>query len=638
MSTGGSTFGKPLRIGVVGIGAMGLPIARNLQTRGHTILVRDVRAEAEQEARALGMQVCESPCALAQACEIVIVVVVDAAQIESVLFGESGVASAHGGATTVMLCSTIAPHDTAAFAQRLSAHGIATIDAPVSGGPARALAGTMSMMIAAPAATLAPWRGLIAEMATKRFELGATVGDAAKAKLVNNLLAGTNLVAGAEALALAEKLGLDARRMFEIVNASSGASWIFEDRMARALDDDFEPRAAAHILTKDLGLATSLAASVQQPTPLGDAALAKFRETLERGWATLDDAAVLKSYRGPAGPIASVPIIDVAALVGGPGSAQAVAQQIGAACRAHGFFYIVGHGVDEALCQRLETQSREFFALPEERKEAVRMALGGRAWRGWFPPGGELTSGQPDWKEGLYLGAELPDDDPRVRAGWPLHGRNLFPAEPAGLRDTILAYMAALTQLGHALMRGLALSLDLDADYFAEHGTRDPLVLFRLFNYPSRPAPPEVRNVRWGVGEHTDYGLLTILRQDDVGGLEIKTTAGWIAAPPVAGSFVCNIGDMLERMTGGLYRSTPHRVALNTSGRDRISLPFFFDPDFAARIRSVPRLAANATDDSASRWDHSSVHTFEGTYGDYLLGKVGKVFPDLKQQVLDTPR
>ena len=336
----------------------------------------------------------------------------------------------------------------------------------------------------------------------------------------------------------------------------------------------------------------------------------------------------------PTAAMSSVPIIDVAALVGGPGSADAVAHQIGAACRAHGFFYVVGHGVDEALCRQLDSLSREFFALPDERKAAVRMALAGRAWRGWFPLGGELTSGRPDWKEGLYLGAELPDDDPRVRAGWPLHGRNLFPAEPAALRETILAYLDALTQLGHALMRGIALSLGLDAGYFAEHGTRDPLVLFRIFNYPSRPAAPDVR---WGVGEHTDYGLLTILRQDDVGGLEIKTASGWIAAPPVAGSFVCNIGDMLERMTGGLYKSTPHRVALNASGRDRISLPFFFDPNFAARIESVPRLGVHAGDDSASRWDHTSVHAFEGSYGDYLLGKVGKVFPDLKQQVLDTP-
>src|SRR3982751_5744728 len=136
----------------------------------------------------------------------------------------------------------------------------------------------------------------------------------------------------------------------------------------------------------------------------------------------------------------ALPIIDISALVRAtPGRAD-VARRIGDACRAHGFFYVVGHGVDAALVAALEAVSRRFFALDETTKMQWRMALGGRAWRGYFPLGGELTSGRPDWKEGLYLGTELPDDDPRVRAGWPLHGRNLFPAEPAGLRDTILAY------------------------------------------------------------------------------------------------------------------------------------------------------------------------------------------------------
>jgi polar amino acid transport system ATP-binding protein len=330
----------------------------------------------------------------------------------------------------------------------------------------------------------------------------------------------------------------------------------------------------------------------------------------------------------------SLPVIDIAPLVHDPAGAGAreVAARIGAACRSHGFFYVVGHGVDESLCRRLDALAREFFALPDEEKSAVRMALGGRAWRGWFPLGGELTSGRPDGKEGLYLGAELAGDDPRVAAGVPLHGRNLFPASPAGLREAILGYLDALTGLGHTLMSGMALSLGLDADYFADHGTRDPLVLFRIFRYPSRPA---LADARWGVGEHTDYGLLTILRQDDVGGLEVKGPAGWIAAPPVSASFVCNIGDMLERMTGGLYKSTPHRVALNTSGRDRISLPFFFDPNFDARVGRVPLAAAGpAQDDSASRWDQASVHAFEGRYGDYLLAKIGKVFPALKEAVL----
>src|SRR5262249_42118226 len=148
----------------------------------------------------------------------------------------------------------------------------------------------------------------------------------------------------------------------------------------------------------------------------------------------------------------------------------------------------------------------------------------------------------------------------RVRARRPLHGPNLFPAYPAGLRAAVLAYIDALTSLGHALVRGIALGLGLDGDWFADHLTDDPTVLFRIFHYP--PAPDD--DADWGVGEHTDYGLLTILRQDTAGSLEVHSRGGWVPAPPIEGSFVCNLGDMLERMTGGRYRSTPHRVR-NTS-------------------------------------------------------------------------
>lgn len=327
----------------------------------------------------------------------------------------------------------------------------------------------------------------------------------------------------------------------------------------------------------------------------------------------------------------SVPVIDIGALVAGTSGRAATAEQIGRACRAHGFFYVVGHGVDQGLCDRLEATSRLFFALDEATKMQWRMARGGRAWRGYFPAGGELTSGRPDWKEGLYFGAELPDDHPMVRARTPVHGRNLFPDLP-GFREDVLAYLEALTRLGHVLMEGLALSLGLEASYFALRYTADPLILFRIFNYPSRPAPAE-KGVLWGVGEHSDYGLLTILWQDDVGGLEVKTREGWIAAPPLPASFVCNIGDMLDRLTGGVYRSTPHRVR-NISGRERLSFPLFFDPAFAAVIEPLPAHATHARDDSSERWDRANVHAFDGTYGDYLLGKVGKVFPDLGRRVL----
>jgi polar amino acid transport system ATP-binding protein len=329
----------------------------------------------------------------------------------------------------------------------------------------------------------------------------------------------------------------------------------------------------------------------------------------------------------------ALPLIDVAPLVAGAPGRDAVAAQIGAACRAHGFFYVTGHGVAPALVQRLEDLSHRFFELPEETKMQWRMALGGRAWRGFFPLGGELTSGRPDWKEGLYLGTELPAMHPLVQAKTPVHGPNLFPDVPS-FRETILDYMAAVTQLGHRLMEGIALSLGLQASYFAERYTADPLILFRLFNYPTQPVP-EGLDVQWGVGEHTDYGLLTILHQDNVGGLAVHTPGGWIDAPPIAGSFVCNIGDMLDRMTGGLYKSTPHRVKRNTSGRDRLSFPLFFDPNFEARVQRIEGLAgAEALDDSAERWDRANVHAFSGRYGDYLLAKVSKVFPQLRDEVL----
>lgn len=325
----------------------------------------------------------------------------------------------------------------------------------------------------------------------------------------------------------------------------------------------------------------------------------------------------------------NVPIIDVSELVSGTSRRWAGAAQLGQACRESGFFYVIGHGVDEGLQARLRELSREFFAQDAESKLRIRMALGGRAWRGYFGVGDELTSGKPDQKEGLYFGTELAPDHPLVLAGTPLHGPNLFPAEPAGLRETVLEYMAALTGLGHRLMAGLALSLGLDAAYFAERCTGDPLTLFRIFNYPP-PSDPTL----WGVGEHTDYGLLTILLQDDAGGLEVRSRSGWVAAPPVPGSFVCNIGDMLDRMTRGVFRSTPHRVR-NPAPRNRLSFPFFFDPGFFTRVQPIDLPDGEAPpDDQDERWDRASVHAFQGTYGDYLLNKVGKVFPELRQTVL----
>src|SRR6185503_5889984 len=178
-----------------------------------------------------------------------------------------------------------------------------------------------------------------------------------------------------------------------------------------------------------------------------------------------------------------VPVIDVAPLVHGTAGRDRAAGALSAACRESGFFYVVSHGVDEALCQRLEGLSREFFAQSEPQKMQIAMSRGGRAWRGYFPVGRELTSGKPDRKEGLYFGAELALDHPAVQAGTPLHGPNLFPGIP-GFRETVLGYLESLTALGHALMSGISLGLGLDEHYFKQHYYRDPLILFRIFNYP----------------------------------------------------------------------------------------------------------------------------------------------------------
>jgi isopenicillin N synthase-like dioxygenase len=327
----------------------------------------------------------------------------------------------------------------------------------------------------------------------------------------------------------------------------------------------------------------------------------------------------------------AVRVIDIAPLVDGREPAQ-VAHEIALACRECGFFYVVGHGVDESLQQRLETLSRRFFAQPREQKMAIRMERGGAAWRGYFPVGQELTAGKPDQKEGIYFGAELADDHPLVRTGTPLHGRNLFPPDMPEFRDAVLEYIDALTRLGHVLMRGIALSLGLPPSYFDARYTADPLVLFRIFNYPPDAASREDEQ-RWGVGEHTDYGLLTILKQDDAGGLEVKSQGHWVSAPPIAGSFICNIGDMLDRMTAGRYRSTPHRVR-NVARRDRLSFPFFFDPNWFARVGPIEMPDDHlVAADRQERWDRASVHEFGGTYGDYVTSKVSKVFPQLFRSV-----
>jgi len=323
--------------------------------------------------------------------------------------------------------------------------------------------------------------------------------------------------------------------------------------------------------------------------------------------------------------MATLPVIDVTVLrgTGSPEEIARVAAQLDAAARQYGFFYAEGHGIDDALFDRLEAISHRFFALPEAEKAGIAMAKGGTAWRGWFPLGGELTSGLPDRKEGLYLGEELGPEDPRVQAGWPLHGANLWPGALPELREAVDAYLGAAIAAAEAIMRGMAVALGLSPDHFAEGLTRQPTLLFRIFHYP--PAAPSEPG--FGVGEHSDYGLLTLLGQDSNGGLAVRARDGaWIDVPPRERALVVNIGDMFERLTLGRYRSAPHRV-INRSGTDRLSYPLFYDPGFAAGVE--PLLAGGGISSEETRWDGVDPHAPIGTYGDYLIGKVGKVFPEL---------
>jgi isopenicillin N synthase-like dioxygenase len=305
---------------------------------------------------------------------------------------------------------------------------------------------------------------------------------------------------------------------------------------------------------------------------------------------------------------------------------EGVIAQIGEACERFGFLQVVGHGIDPALRAALHDAAERFFALDDSQKQAVAMHHGGRAWRGWFAVGHELTSGVPDDKEGYYFGTELPADDPRVLAGVPLHGPNLFPEEPAELAPLVLEWMERTTHVGQLVLSAIASALGLLPDWF-DRWVADPTVLFRIFHYPP---PPAGFAGSWGVAEHTDYGLLTLLVQDDTGGLEVRVGDEWIEVPPADDAIVCNLGDMLERVTGGRYRSTPHRVRLPE--RDRYSFPLFLDPAWDAEMAPIPGLEPTdrALAEAANgRWDGTGVLDVRGPYGDYLLAKVSKAFPEL---------
>jgi isopenicillin N synthase-like dioxygenase len=227
-----------------------------------------------------------------------------------------------------------------------------------------------------------------------------------------------------------------------------------------------------------------------------------------------------------------------------------------------------------------------FFALELAEKRAIDVSRS-NCFRGYEAFGTQtIDTAAPGDLKGFIMGPDLAPDHPHVLAQYPNTGANLWPPRLPGFRRHMEAYVDAMNRLGRRLAGVLALSLDLPANYFAAALT-NPLTYSQLLYYPSLPA--QACGNRLGAGAHVDWGLLTILLQDDVGGLEIRAPdASWHAATPVPGTFVIILGEMILRLTNGLYRSAMHRVAKNTSGRSRYSMPTFFDPAYDYRVACVP--------------------------------------------------
>lgn len=289
-----------VQVGIIGAGNMGGAMLARLRERGWRVAMHDIDARRCHEARASGAEVCAHAEAVAQRLTgegVLLVAVVDADQTEAVLFGAHGAAPKLCAGQTVMLCPTIAPEVVERCAARLAERGVATLDAPMSGGPVRAREGSMSLMLAGPQATLAQHAALLADLSSRRFIVSERAGDGARTKLVNNLLAGINLVGAAEALALAERLGLNLGTTLDVIEQSSGQSWIGSDRMRRAIAGDLAPRAHVTLLEKDTGLAVAAGRLVGFEGPLGQRAAAVFQAAHQAGMAELDDAALFQWLR-----------------------------------------------------------------------------------------------------------------------------------------------------------------------------------------------------------------------------------------------------------------------------------------------------------------------------------------------------
>ena len=287
-----------LSVGMVGLGAMGSGMAQSLRRAGYEVHVFDVRSDVASAFVEGGGVACKSLAELGATCAVVVSVVVNAAQTESVLFGPDSCAAAMKPGSTFVMCSTVDPNWSIALEKRLNDLGLLYIDAPISGGAAKAASGEMTMMTAGAPAAYAKAEAVLNAMAGKVYKLGDSAGAGSKVKIINQLLAGVHIAVAAEAMALGLREGVDAAALYEVITHSAGNSWMFENRMAHVLAADYTPLSAVDIFVKDLGLVLDMARASKFPLPLSSTAHQMFMQASTAGFAREDDSAVIKIFPG----------------------------------------------------------------------------------------------------------------------------------------------------------------------------------------------------------------------------------------------------------------------------------------------------------------------------------------------------
>jgi 3-hydroxyisobutyrate dehydrogenase len=286
----------PTRIAVIGLGSMGLGMATSLLRAGFEVAGYDVVPANAERLAAAGGRIAKTPAEAASGAAAVVCVVVNAAQTEAVLFGPDGCAAAMKSGAVFISCATMAPDVVRGLAARLEAQGQHYLDAPISGGAARAAEGKLTILASGSAAAFATARPALDAMAATLHELGDAPGVGAGFKMVNQLLAGVHIAAACEAVAFGASLGLDLRKLYEVITGSAGNSWMFENRVPHILDADYTPRSAVNIFTKDLGIVLDMARAAPLSVPMAGSALQLFLMTAAAGMGRDDDASVARLF------------------------------------------------------------------------------------------------------------------------------------------------------------------------------------------------------------------------------------------------------------------------------------------------------------------------------------------------------